>query len=266
MFTQEQIEGYLSRLGYVDMVDTSAECLKKLQERHYRSIAYESLDIWTGKEVTSLANDALYEKIIVKRRGGYCFELNGLFAELLRSLGFDVKEYFARWHFGESEPIPYRRHRALEVTTKEGDVYLADVGVGCVSPQQPLEMKMDVPQLRGDRYYRIVKDDALGYVVQVKSETGIDFVNYFSFFREPNFPHDFDYVHYYCSKSDASPFRKKLFVGIWTEIGRKNVEYKASEKGYRFCNSLPSGGYTSQMIYDEADLRRLLLEEFGLDY
>ncbi len=73
------VQAYLERINYKGSTDISLETLSALQEAHLSSVPYENLDILAGK-INSLAPEALYDRIVVKRRGGYCFELNGLFA------------------------------------------------------------------------------------------------------------------------------------------------------------------------------------------
>ena len=133
MSNEDQITAYLERIGCADSRAVSKENLFRLQKGHLAAVPYTNLTIYQTKQEPSLCTEALFEKIVLKRMGGYCFELNGLFAELLRSLGYEVAEYFARWHFGESDPVPMRRHRVLKVTCPDG-VFVVDAGVGCLCP------------------------------------------------------------------------------------------------------------------------------------
>jgi N-hydroxyarylamine O-acetyltransferase len=105
----------------------------------------------------SLAVDDMFEKIVLRGRGGYCFELNGLFAWLLRSLGFTVKEYMSRYLRDETE-IPMRRHRVLRVTCEQTD-YLCDVGVGGVIPRRPLPFRTGIVSDQNGERYKLEKED-----------------------------------------------------------------------------------------------------------
>ena len=115
MMTDSMAKAYLERIGCPDAAAVSRENLFRIQSAHLETVPYSTLTIHaTGKE-PDLTPDALFDRIVTKKSGGYCFELNGLLADLLRTLGYEVVEYFARWHFGEKNPVPMRRHRVLKV-------------------------------------------------------------------------------------------------------------------------------------------------------
>ena len=101
---------YLERIGFDGPADATAETLARLQEAHCRAVPYENFDILDGRPI-SLELPDLYRKVVAERRGGYCFELNGLFAWLLRELGFDVVEHFARY-LRDEPPLPMPRRSA----------------------------------------------------------------------------------------------------------------------------------------------------------
>lgn len=94
----EQILRYLDRIGLRDAVPPppTLETLRRLQSAHLLHVPYENLDLLRGA-ITSLEHGALFEKIVEKRRGGLCFELNGLFCWLLCSLGYQVTSYAGRF-------------------------------------------------------------------------------------------------------------------------------------------------------------------------
>ena len=107
------VEAYLERIGYRGGREPNAENLAALVAAHRFTVPYETLDLWRGRHVT-LAEEALFDKIVTRRRGGYCFELNELYGYLLRALGFHVRDCFARFLAGETE-LPMRRHHVLLV-------------------------------------------------------------------------------------------------------------------------------------------------------
>ena len=80
------VEKYLQRIGYNGALAPNAENLAALVQAHRFTVPYETFDIWRGRR-TTLALEEIYDRIVTRRRGGYCFELNGLFAWLLRELG-----------------------------------------------------------------------------------------------------------------------------------------------------------------------------------
>src|SRR5262245_34969656 len=90
-----EIQAYLDRINYHGPREPTAEALRALHRAHMLAVPFENLDIRLGRPIV-LGEAALYDKIVRRRRGGFCHELNGLFATLLRELGFDVTMLSAR--------------------------------------------------------------------------------------------------------------------------------------------------------------------------
>lgn len=215
----DKVTTYLKRIGVKARPQPTAKALCGLQRQHLLHVPYEDLDIWYGR-AGSLAYDELFDKIVLRHRGGYCFELNGLFGWLLRELGYDTVEHFGRWLMGESLEVPARRHRVIRVPL--GDTaYIADVGVGQRAPLTPLELVHDKVQNREGIDYRIVRHDRLGNVVEVRM--GDAWTRMYSFDDAAQEPIDFNYVHYYCVNHPASFFRNNLLVHLPTPTGRKSI-------------------------------------------
>lgn len=164
----------------------------------------------------SLELPALYQKIVVDRRGGYCFELNGLFGWLLRELGFHVTEYFSRYLRGEP-PLPMPRHRVL-VVEAGGKRWFVDAGVGGVVPRRPLVMEPGLEQEQNNETYRLTLDPVLGNVVQEFRHGA--WSNYISFTCDPAYPVDFVATNYWCQHAPESIFNKEPMAAILTPNGR----------------------------------------------
>lgn len=145
---------YLDRINYHGSLSPTAETLKELQLAHLQTVPFENLSIhW--KQPIVLDDDALFEKIVVRRRGGFCYELNGLFAALLRSLGFNVEMLSAGVAAPDGSFGPDFDHMTLMVTLEER--WLADVGFGD-SFLEPLLLDKRDEQVQGNRAYKIVPD------------------------------------------------------------------------------------------------------------
>jgi N-hydroxyarylamine O-acetyltransferase len=122
------IDSYLARIGAVWPASPDLQALRALQLAHLQTVPFENLDIHAG--VPIILNDAaLFAKIVGRRRGGICYELNGAFAWLLRALGFDVTIVAANVHDGAGTWTPDCDHMALVVGIDD-DRYLVDVGFG----------------------------------------------------------------------------------------------------------------------------------------
>ena len=209
------VQAYLDRIGFKGPADAGAETLRRLQEAHYCTVPYENFDI-LAKRPISLELDDLYRKVVLERRGGYCFELNGLFAWLLRELGFSVTEHFSRY-LRDEPPLPMPRHRVLTVRT-EGRRFFVDVGVGGVVPRWPLEMVSGLVQEQNGEQYRCAHDDVLGHVMQEFRHGA--WSNYISFTDETAYPVDFVATNFWCQHAPESIFNKGPMAALLTRYGR----------------------------------------------
>src|SRR6266403_543513 len=148
-------KAYLQRINHTSPIAPGAETLSLLQVAHLRTVPFENLSIHSGEPIV-LNDEALFEKIVRRRRGGFCYELNGLFAALLRALGFDVTMLSARVANAEGVLGPDFAHMTLLVTLAER--WLVDVGFGD-SFLEPLRLDEESEQIQGRRAYRIVRED-----------------------------------------------------------------------------------------------------------
>src|SRR6478609_4781709 len=134
-----KLSAYFDRIGYRGPWQANLASLSALTLAHSQSIPFENLDVLLGRPI-SLDPDALFQKLVVERRGGYCFEQNGLFLEVLRELGFNVAPISARVRLQRPRDFtPPRTHVFLRVEL-DGESWLTDVGVGGVSLTSPLRL------------------------------------------------------------------------------------------------------------------------------
>src|SRR3954447_10763487 len=112
--TPLDVHAYLERIRYHGPLEPTAETLRRLQVAHLLTVPFENLSIHRGEPI-ELDDEALFEKMVVRRRGGFCYELNGLFAALLRSLGFEVVMLAAGVMGADGEFSPDFDHMALMV-------------------------------------------------------------------------------------------------------------------------------------------------------
>ena len=141
--------------------------LCELQERHLLSVPFENLDIVNGVPL-SLEIEDLLGKIVGRRRGGFCFELNRLFGWLLRQMGFKVTDCLG-WMKGETDSL-IRRHHVLKVTLDAGS-YLCDVGVGGASPLHPLELAEELVQAQPNGVWKLTREPRLGWMLNAQKRT-----------------------------------------------------------------------------------------------
>ncbi len=122
------VRAYLERIGYNGVADPTLTTLRQLHRLHLRAVPFENLDIHLGRPI-NLDVDALFQKIVGCRRGGFCYELNGLFAEMLRALGFDLDLLSARVAHQDGSFGREFDHLLLRVRI-DGRDWIADVGFG----------------------------------------------------------------------------------------------------------------------------------------
>jgi len=241
-----EVAAYLERIGYEGELDGSAAVLAELQDRHLHTIPYENLDILKSIPL-SLEVPALIDKIVVRRRGGYCFELNALFGWLLRELGYEVTDLFARFWRDETNAPPKRRHHVLKVEA-EGSSYLCDVGVGGIVPRRPIQMKERLEQLQGDECYRLERDSYYGWVLCERKRGEWSWL--YSFTEEPQLPKDFIMATYWCEHAPDSIFTRSPMVAMRTRQGRNTLA------GREFRIFTPEGARAftpeSEEAYNEA--------------
>lgn len=153
-----EVPKYLERIKYQGPLEPTLETLQGLHEAHMLAVPFENLDIPLGRHI-ELDERGFWRKIVEERRGGFCYELNGLFAWLLRALGFRVSLLSAAVMGGNGEYGPEFDHLALLVHLEED--WLADVGFG-ESFRRPLLLEEPLEQLQERGAYRFVREARAG--------------------------------------------------------------------------------------------------------
>ncbi|WDE01578.1 arylamine N-acetyltransferase family protein [Thalassomonas actiniarum] len=151
VLTAKQVRQYLERLNYHGQCRADIQTLTCLHQAHMENVPFENLDIVLGRKI-NLSPDALFTKVVTGKRGGFCYEVNSLFASLLAALGFEVYLHAARVHGDKGFGRPFD-HMLLSVCLDKA-LYLADVGFGD-SFIQPLRL------MQGDDVYAAEQPDAV---------------------------------------------------------------------------------------------------------
>ena len=148
------VQAYLARMNYSGDVRPSAKVLHELQLAHLMTVPFENLSVHNNESIV-LENNALFDKIVKRKRGGFCYELNGLFAALLRALGFEVVMLSAGVAKADGGFSPPFDHMALMVTLEQ--CWLVDVGFGDTFRKPLLVDDGGVVEDYG-RFYQIITD------------------------------------------------------------------------------------------------------------
>ncbi|MBE6953952.1 MAG: arylamine N-acetyltransferase [Ruminococcaceae bacterium] len=252
MLTIEQIRAYLARIGVVEVACADDKTLAALQYAHLQTVPYENLDILAGKAISLELGD-IFEKIVTHHRGGFCFELNRLFGELLRGLGYEVTDYVARYWRGETS-IPLRRHQVLRVKTCENHEFLCDVGVGAVIPLWPVPYVVGEVCDQNGICYALREDPTFGKVLTELHEGA--WRDVYSFNEDVQLPCDFTYPCFWCEHAPDSPFRAGYMLAIRKGADRHTFDGPV----YKIF----SGDEVIARETDEAGRKAILAEVFGL--
>ena len=247
---------YLKRLG-LDEKDVchSYDFLCRLQYAHITHVPYENLDIIDGIPL-SLDVDDIFDKVVTRGRGGYCFELNGLLAALLSELGFTVRSFLGRFLRGESS-IPVRRHRLVAVEC-EGKTYICDVGMGQSAPRHPVLLEEGTEQEILGEIYKFERDAIHGWTLYDLHQG--EWRKFCSFSEENQFEVDFILPSFYCEKHPASPFNKTVMAAIKTDTGRKAI----NDRDFKIFTGAELS-YIEESMTDERRLE-ILKKEFGIEW
>ena len=248
-------EKYLERIGVQGFEKPDKATLDALILAHLRTVPFENLDVFDADIGTSLNIESLFEKIVLNRRGGYCFELNAAFTALLESLGYECCPVAVRVVWNATRHMPLS-HRAAIVTI-DGVRYFADVGFGGPSPQGTLLMDEPGEQPSGSNIFVIERGGEHGTVtyrlVDGKKEKLL-------MFREDRCdPIDFLALNTHLSKSHYSMFRKGRLINLVTPTGNKTLS------GNVLTINTTGGEPVQQTLETEAEVRSALKEHFGLD-
>lgn len=206
------IQAYLRRIDYQGSLEPNIQTLNALHEAHLLSVPFENLDIHLGREIR-LDEHSLWTKVIEERRGGFCYELNGLFASLLRALGFQVDLLSAGVGHSSGGFGPEFDHLTLLVHLEED--WLVDVGFGD-SFRLPLRMQPSLMQPQTWGSYRLVQEDEY-WVLERQDD---DWKPEYRFTLQPHILSDFSAMCHYQQTSPQSHFTQNRVCSLARNDGR----------------------------------------------
>ena len=249
------VDAYLARIGYTADRRADFSTLCALMACQLDAIPFENLDVFHGRLEPDLGTEALFDKLIRRRRGGYCFELNGLFWRLLEALGFTCSCGVGRIAFGRDHLTP-PAHRVIFLEIG-GTRYFCDVGFGGPIPASPLPMtEGEIHTCTAGRRYRFFRD---GGETTLFVEREGRFVPMLIFDERPREPVDFVPLNCFCARSPAQPFRGRQMVWRMARDGRRSIDGDLLR--------VERKGVTEETVLDtETALREALLTHFGIDY
>ena len=237
---EASVTAYLARLGLPRADRPDADYLRRLHGRHVRTVPFENLSIHLGEDVP-LDEDVLFDKIVTRRRGGYCYEVNGLLAALLRALGYRVSLLAVRVHGGDSGFGPPFDHLAL----------LVDVGFG---RHTEFPLRLDD---RGEQ-----KDPGGVFRIEETPDGDLDVYRdgtpQYRIEQRPRELADFSIAHGFQRFSPASHFARSPFCTILTDTGMITLA------GRRLITTTQAGVRSEEVLEADAQVLAAYRTHFGL--
>lgn len=207
--TTLDLDAYFSRIGYDGPRTPTLDTLKAIHYAQAVSIPFENLDV-LAKRPIHLDLASLQKKLVTDRRGGYCFEVNALFAAVLKELGFDVTTLIGRVRWMAPEEVDTARsHMLMRVELPEGP-FLADVGFGGLTMTGPIRFETGAEQETPHEPRRLLEhEDGL----ELQAKIGDGWVSIYRFTPEPHRRTDYEVASWYTSTHPSSIFVQFLIAG-----------------------------------------------------
>ncbi|HEY3144768.1 MAG TPA: arylamine N-acetyltransferase [Dongiaceae bacterium] len=248
-------DGWLKRIGYAGSRAPTLATLQGLIAAHSRAIAYESIDILLDRP-PKLDLPSLQEKMIARRRGGYCFEQNMLLRGGLRSLGYKVTSLQARVVRGLEIDAPRPMiHMVLLVDLEEGP-FIADVGFGNLAPTGPLRLAPLVEQPTPHETMRFIR---MGEEFVLQSRLGDHWEHIYRVVLLPRFDAEYEICNWYTGTHPQSPYLNNLIAALPGADGTRLTLFN-----WRFTVRHASGAAERRMLESAAEFRSVLENDFGI--
>ena len=260
-----KLETYLRRISYSGPLEPTLETLRAIHYAHLLAVPFENLDIHRGVPIV-LDEERFFDKIVLHRRGGFCYELNGLFAALLRQLGFKVTLLSARVPIEENRVGPEFDHLTLRVDLDTP--WIADVGFG-ESFIEPLPLLPNAEQFQRNVFYcldsigarwrvlRYAPEGGNQHGVPVKSDPNCEWRTLYDFTLTPRQLSDFNAMCRHHQTSPESHFTRQRVCSILTPTGRVTLS------GTRLVIT-ENGSRHEMPVASERDYEATLRQHFGI--
>jgi N-hydroxyarylamine O-acetyltransferase len=215
--TNFKLPDYLGRIGFSAVPKADLGTLAELMRCQLYTIPFENGDVWHGK-IVSLVPETIVEKLVYANRGGYCYELNGLFCMALEAIGIKYTMLAARPRFNYTERRP-KTHMVLRVEV-ESDFFLCDLGFGGYGLREPVAIsRLPVEAEQGPDRFCVSRLNDREYLLQVELEG--KWADLYSFDLIPQEWIDYTLPNYFNATSPDTIFTKKKLAILQNPTGRK---------------------------------------------
>lgn len=213
-----ELDGYLARIGFSGKPAADLDTLRRLQRLHPRSIPFENLSPLLGEPVR-LDIASLEDKLVARRRGGWCFEQNLYFTHVLRTIGFEVKTLAARVRWNVPAGVTTSRSHMLMRVVVKGEPYIADVGFGGLVLTGPLRLEAGIEQSTPHEAHRLV---ASGEAFALEAKVAGEWQTLYVFDLHEQLQADYEVSNWYLANFPQSQFVTGV-IAARADDGRRHV-------------------------------------------
>ena len=253
--SEGNLRAYFERIGFKGEARPDRATLEALVGAHTATIPFENLNPFLGLPV-SLSSEALVEKLVRQKRGGYCYEQNGLFSHVLETIGFDFTPLAARvlWMQSDDAVTP-RTHKLLLVNLPDG-LALADVGFGGAVCTGVLDLVPEVPQPTPHERFRLVEINGQW---RQQIEIAGEWRSTYQFDLTPQLSVDDELGNWWTSASPASHFTFSL-IAARSPAGRRHAL-----RNFDYSIHVPGGESEKRRLESPEEVCAVLEQDFGIE-
>ncbi len=227
---QTDLQAYLKKVGISQSLNINTDTLLLLHNAQHRRLPFENFDILLGRGI-SVAEQDIINKLIYRERGGYCYELNALLFNVLKTIGFDARPLLGRVHLSGT---PSGRTHQFTLVTMGEDKWIVDVGFGSNTPRAPLPFVLNQDIHTDLQTFRFIEHELVGYMLQVQSyDDPEQWIDLYSLDFEHVFDGDIVCGNHYTSTSPNSHFTSSRVATLATDSGiitlfNHSLKYRAN--------------------------------------
>ncbi|WP_369213425.1 arylamine N-acetyltransferase family protein [Streptomyces flavofungini] len=247
------IDAYLTRLGHTGETKPNLDTLRALHRAHVAAIPFENLEMMLGRPVP-LDLAALQDKMVRRRRGGYCYEQNLLFAAALERVGFDVTGLGARVRAGASATRAVT-HMLLKVEA-DGEAWHCDVGFGGDGLLEPFPLRAGAEERQGEWRFQLHAEE--GGVLVLRTWRPEGWFDLYAYTLEPRLFVDYAVMNHYTSTHPMSSFIRRPVLQRAAPDARRRLV------GDQFAVTRADGTVTERTV-SVSELPDVLVREFGIE-
>lgn len=228
----------------------------QLIEKFLQQYTFNNIDILlSNRKILNLDQDSLTDKLVNRKRGGYCFENNQYFFNLLKDKGYEVNRYLGRVVYGGGNDVP-RTHQ-ISIVNLGGEKFVADVGFGPYTPGISVPLNGNLVRAFNGHQYRIIKIDDHNFQLETLREN--DFFSLYQFDLATYLAADFKISNYYTNTHDDSKFTSSLTL---SQLDKRGVKFISN----LLFSTIYDGVRKDISLKESDDFKRVIKDEFSVSY